>query len=507
MTLISGVLTLVALVAGALVVWVLRKQAAAKFASGVEARAENILKEAKIKEQEMLLEAREKAIGLLDKAKADEDTLKKELRAEKQRLEIRETTFDKKLLELEDKQTKLQDKLGQVEGVKQEITKLRDQESAKLEHVAGLTKAQAVDQLMAKVEVEAQDQLMARMRKLEQTNQEDLDRKARGIVATAVQRIATSHAADINTTVVPLPSDEMKGRIIGKEGRNIKTIERLTGVDVIIDETPNALTVSGFSPIRRQIAKRAIEKLIADGRIHPARIEETVEQARHDLAIDIRKAGDDALYEMGITGIDPKMVSVLGRLKYRTSYGQNVLVHSQEVGWVAALLAEELGADVALCKKGGIFHDIGKAIDQDVKGAHPQLGYELMKKFNFPEEVAHMSISHHEDNPKTLEELIVKVADAISGSRPGARRESAEQYVKRLEDLEKIATSHEGVEKSYAIQAGRELRVFVMPEKIDDLAAYELAKNIAKRIEAELQYPGEVKVNVIRETRVVEYAR
>ena len=507
MILITVISAIAALAAGAAVGWFLRKQTAVKLASGVEAKAEKILKEAKVKEQEVLLEAREKAILLLDKAKAEEETLKKELRAEKQRLETREATFDKKLLEIEDKQTKLAEKLGQVEAVKGEITKLRDQQIEKLQAVAGLSKAQAIDQLMAKVEIEAQEQLLARQRKLEETNQEDLERRARSIVTTAVQRIATSHAADINTTVIPIPSDEMKGRIIGKEGRNIKTIERLTGIDVIIDETPNALTVSGFSPIRRQIAKRAIEKLVSDGRIHPARIEETVEQARHDLAVDIRKAGEDALFEMGITGIDPKMISVLGRLKYRTSYGQNVLVHSQEVGWVAALLAEELGADVALCKKGGIFHDIGKAIDQDVKGAHPQLGYELMKKFNFPEEVAHMSISHHQDNPKTLEGIIVKVADAISGSRPGARRESAEDYVKRLEDLEKIATSFEGVEKSYAIQAGRELRVFVMPEKIDDLAAYELAKNIAKRIEAEMQYPGEVKVNVIRETRVVEYAR
>lgn len=507
MTLISVILILAALAAGIAVGWFLRKQTASRLASGAEAKAEKILKDAKSKEQELLLEAREKAISLIDKAKADEETARKELRIEKQRLETRENTFDKKLLELEDKHTKVQEKLGHVESVKKEIERLRDQALETLQSVAGLSKQQAVDELMAKVEEESQDALISRVRKLEQTSQEELEQKARGIITTAVQRVATSHAADINTSIVALPSDEMKGRIIGKEGRNIKTIERLTGIDIVIDETPNALTISGFSPIRRQVAKRALEKLIADGRIHPARIEETVEQARHDLAIDIRKAGDDALYEMGITGIDPKMVSVLGRLKYRTSYGQNVLVHSQEVGWVAAMLAEELGADVALCKKGGIFHDIGKAIDQDIKGAHPQLGYDLMKKFNFPEDVARMSIAHHEDNPKTLEEIIVKVADAISGSRPGARRESAENYIKRLEDLEKIATSHDGVLKAYAIQAGRELRVFVTPEKIDDLAAYELAKNIAKRIEAEMQYPGEVKVNVIRETRVVEYAR
>ncbi len=507
MSLISVVLTLVALAAGAAIGWFLRKQTAVKLASGVEAKAEKILKEAKVKEQELLLEAREKAIGLIDKAKQDEEVGRKELRGEKQRLETREATFDKKLLELEDKQSRLQEKLGQVEHVKKEMDALREESVKKLEAVAGLSKAQALEQLMKRTEEESQEALTSRIRKLDQVNVEEFERKARTIVATAIQRVATSHAADINTTVVQLPSDEMKGRIIGKEGRNIKTLERLTGIDVIIDETPNALTISGFSNIRRQVAKRALEKLIADGRIHPARIEETVELARTELAIDIRKAGEDMLYEFGITGIDPKMISVLGRLKYRTSYGQNVLVHSMEVGWVAAVIAEELGADVAVCKKGGLFHDIGKAIDQDIKGAHPQLGYDLMKKFNFPEEVAYMSIAHHEDNPKTLEGIIVKVADAISGSRPGARRESAEDYVKRLEELEKVATSFSGVDHAYAIQAGRELRIFVRPQEIDDLNAYELAKNIAKRIEAELQYPGEVKVNVIRETRVVEYAR
>lgn len=507
MTLISIVVAVVALAIGAVVGWLLRKQTAAKLAAGAEAKAEKILKEAKAKEQELLLEAREKAIGLLDKAKTEEEVAKKELKEEKRRFQEREAAFDKKLLGLEDTQTKLQEKLAAVEVVKKEVDEIKVEAVKKLEDIAGLSRAQATEELLKKVEEEAQEQLMARVRKLEQANQEEFERKARNIVTTAIQRVATSHAADINTTVVALPSDEMKGRIIGKEGRNIKTIERLTGVDIIIDETPNALTVSGFAPIRRQVAKRALEKLIADGRIHPARIEEAVEAARQELALDIRKAGEDALYEMGITGIDPKMVSVLGRLKYRTSYGQNVLVHSMEVGWLAALIAEELGADVAVCKKGGLFHDIGKAIDQDVKGAHPQLGLELMKKFNFPEEVAYMSIAHHEDNPKTLEGIIVKVADAISGSRPGARRESAEEYIKRLEELEKIATSFEGVEKSYAIQAGRELRVFVTPEKLDDLASYELAKNIAKRVEAELTYPGEVKVNVIRETRVVEYAR
>ena len=507
MSLITILSTLVALAGGVAGGWYLLKSRAARLAHSAEAKAEKIVAEAKSKEQEILLQAREKSIGVIDKAKAEEETIRKELRIEKQRLVDREATFDKKLLDLEDKHEKFQEKLKQVEGVKAQIEQVRQQAIERLQTVAGLTREQAVAELLKKVEEDSQEELASRIRKLQATTQDELDRQARTMVSTAVQRIAVSHASDINTTVVPLPSDEMKGRIIGKEGRNIKTLERLTGIDVIIDETPNALTVSGFSPIRRQVAKRALEKLIADGRIHPARIEEKVEESRQELALDIRKAGEDVLYEMGITGIDPKMISILGRLKYRTSYGQNVLIHSTEVGYIATLLAEELGADVSICKKGGLFHDIGKAIDQDMKGAHTHLGYELMKKFNFPENIAYMAIAHHEDNPKTLEGIIVKVADAISGSRPGARRESAEDYIKRLEDLEKIATSFSGVEHAYAIQAGRELRVFVKPQEIDDLSAYELAKNVAKRIEAEMQYPGEVKVNVIRETRVVEYAR
>lgn len=507
MYLISILVALAALAAGAAIGWQTRKSRASKLASSAEARADKLLKEAKSKEQELLLQAKERGIVIVDKAKAEEEEIRKELRQEKQRLQGRETMFDKKLLELEDKQEKIQEKIKQVEGVKEEITKLRDQEIAKLEQVAGLSREQALEELLKRTEADAQEAFTSRLRKLEAQTAEQIEEKAKQLVATAVQRVATSHAADISTTVVTLPSDEMKGRIIGKEGRNIKTIERLTGVDVMIDETPNVLTVSAFSPIRRQVAKRALDKLMADGRIHPARIEETVEIARRELAVDIRKAGEDALYELGITGIDPKMISILGRLKYRTSYGQNVLIHSMEVAWVASALAEELGGDATLCKKGGLFHDIGKSIDQDMKGAHTTIGYELMKKFGFPEEVAYMAVAHHEDNLADLNQIIVKVADAISGSRPGARRESAEEYIKRLEDLEKIALSHSGVEHSYAIQAGRELRVFVKPQEIDDLSAYELAKNIAKRIEAEMQYPGEVKVNVIRETRVVEYAR
>jgi len=308
---------------------------------------------------------------------------------------------------------------------------------------------------------------------------------------------------------VELPADDMKGRIIGKEGRNIKAIELQTGVEIIIDDTPGVVTISGFSPIRRQVAKRALEALIKDGRIQPARIEEAVNEAKQELAADIRKAGEDALFTLGIPlpSIDPKLVSILGRLKYRTSYGQNVLQHSIEVAQLSAMMAEELGADVGVCKRGGLFHDIGKAVDHDMQGAHPEIGYNILKKFGFPEEICYQSIAHHEDKPRTVEGAIVKAADAVSGARPGARKQSLEQFLRRMEELEKTAAGFEGVEKAYAIQAGREVRVFVRPNEIGDREASALAADIAKKIEAELQYPGEVRVTVIRETRVVEYAR
>jgi ribonuclease Y len=297
--------------------------------------------------------------------------------------------------------------------------------------------------------------------------------------------------------------------VIGKEGRNIKAIEMLTGTEIIVDDTPQRITISGFSPIRRQVAKRALDELIKDGRIHPARIEEAVMNAKKKLAKDLRKAGEDALYQLGIpvSSIDPKLISILGRMKYRTSYGQNALQHSIEVGMISGMIAEELGADVFVCKKGGLFHDIGKAVDHDMQGAHPEIGYNIMKKFGFPEEICYQSIAHHEDRPRTIEGAIVKAADAISGARPGARKQSLEQFIQRMEELERTATSFDGVNKTYAIQAGRQIRVFVDPTVIDDLTAYRLAKDIANKIEAELSYPGEVQVTVIRETRVIEYAK
>ena len=371
-----------------------------------------------------------------------------------------------------------------------------------------MNREQAKDEIFKKVEVEYQDDLYQQIKKLDSDNRETIDRKAREILTMSIQRYAGSHIADATTTIVSLPSDDIKGKIIGKEGRNIKTIERLTGVDVIIDDTQNTLVISGFDPVRRQVARMALEKLIADGRIHPARIEEMVEKAKVDINTKIKEAGEAALFETGVGMVDPKLVFLLGRLAFRTSFGQNVLLHSIEMTHVSGMLAAEIGADVMVSKKGALFHDIGKAVDHEVQGTHVEIGRKILQKFSIDERVIRAMESHHEEFPySTLESRIVQAADAISAARPGARRDTVDIYLKRLEDLERIANSYEGVEKSYAIQAGRELRVFVTPNKIDDLSALQMAREIAKKIEAEMKYPGEIKVNVIRETRAIEYAR
>jgi ribonucrease Y len=349
--------------------------------------------------------------------------------------------------------------------------------------------------------------LLVRLRKLENQSQEKIEEKAKDMMAAAMQRLASTYTLELSTTTVDLPNDEMKGRIIGREGRNIKAIENLTGVEIIVDDTPNAITISGFSLIRRHVAKKTLDYLIKDGRIHPTKIEDAVEQAKKEISSDIKKAGEEAMYEVGVTGFDPKLVQILGRLKYRTSYGQNALRHSIEVAHFSALLAEQLGADVTLAKKGGLLHDIGKAVDHEIQGNHTEIGRDIARKFNLPQEIIAPIESHHEDNPDNIISVIVKVADAISSSRPGARNDNYENYLQRLEELEKIASSFTGIERSFAIQAGREVRIFVYPEEIDDLKAHNLARDVAKKIESELKYPGEIKVNVIRETRVIEYAR
>ncbi|MFA5069776.1 MAG: ribonuclease Y [Patescibacteria group bacterium] len=501
------ILLAVGLPAGILAGYFARKFWAVRESASAEARAKNLIDQAKEKQKEILIQAKDKALSVIDEAKKEVEERRHEFSHLQNRLEKREALFDQKILDFEERQQGLLDKIQRIEKMKEEIVAVKEEQMAKLVKIAELTQEEAKKVLLENTETKMKEELLARIRKLQNIGQEELEREAKNLLSVVIQRIASSHATETTTTVVNLPSDEMKGRIIGREGRNIKTIEQLTGVEIIVDDTPEAIVISGFNPIRRHLAKRALDKLIADGRIHPARIEETIEKAKKELALDIKKAGEEAAYKVGVAGLDPKLIQILGRLKYRTSYGQNVLQHSIEVSELSALLAEELGANVTACKKGGLLHDIGKAVDHEVQGGHPEIGYDIMKKFGLPEEIAYVARAHHEDAPKTLEGIIVKVADAISGARPGARKDSYENYIQRLEELEAVAKQFPGVEKTYAVQAGREIRVFVIPEKIDDLAAVKMAAAIAKKIEEELRYPGEIKVNVIRETRVVEYAR
>lgn len=487
--------------------YILRKQIAQSRANSLEANAEKILIEAKNKEQDIILQAKEKSIKIIDEGKHEEEQRRAELRQVQARLEKRETMFDQKLLEFENEKTQLVEKKEQIQAIKTKIEDIQQQVVKKLETVAGLSREDAKQELIRKAEHEFKDDLMHRVIKLQQENNEDLENRTKEILINAMQRTAASHAAETTSTAVTLSSDDMKGRLIGKEGRNIKTIEKMTGCELIIDETPDMILVSSFSPIRRRVCQLAIEKLMKDGRIQPAKIEEYIEEAKKDMAIDIKKTGDEALHKIGIPGVDPKLSSIVGRLKYRTSYGQNVLNHCLEVGFLAGIIAEEVGFDAGKARRAGFFHDIGKAMDHETQGSHTEIGYNILKKFNVDEDSCQVALTHHETNPPLLITKIVMAADAISASRTGARRDTYEQYVARLEDLENTAKSFPGVEKVYAIQAGREIRVFVRPDAVDDYNSYNLAKDIARKIENELQYPGEIKVNVIRETRVIEYAR
>lgn len=473
------------------------------------AKMEEQLKEAEQKHQDVLQRAKEKAIKILEDARLEEKQLLEQIHAQQKRVTDLEVEFGEREKTLKQERELIETLKQQADAHLKETEAVKTNWVQALERVSQLSREEATKRLLEQVEQEASDALLSRLRKLESDGLEELDRKAKNYLALAIQRQASSHVVETTTTYVELPTEEMKGRIIGREGRNIKAIELLTGCELIIDDTPNLVSISGFSPIRRNVAKRALEKLIADGRIHPGRIEEFVETSKKELALEIKKAGEEALYQLGISyaEIDPKFIQILGRLKFRTSYGQNALLHSIEVAQLSAALGEELGADVSVCRKGGLFHDIGKAVDHDMQGSHPELGYKIMKKYGFPEEICYQSIGHHEDKPKTLEAVIVKAADAISGARPGARKDSLEFYIKRLEDLEKAACSFDGVDKVYAIQAGREIRVFVNPSRVDDLAAEKLARDIAKKIETELKHPGEIRVTLIRETRITEYVR
>ncbi|MBI2454132.1 MAG: ribonuclease Y, partial [Parcubacteria group bacterium] len=395
-----------------------------------------------------------------------------------------------------------------VEKTKTELEDIKRKEIIELERVAGLSQEKAKEELFREIEKVHQDNLLLQLRRLESEGKDKLEKKSREILVFSLQRYAGSVVSEITTSYVDLPSEELKGKIIGKEGRNIKALERLTGVEIVVDESPDTVMISGFDPIRRQIAKTALEDLIKDGRIQPAKIEEAVAQARDKINEKAKEAGEAAVFDLGLTGLDPRLTQLLGRLRYRTSFGQNVLMHSLESAHIAGMLAAELGANVRVAKLGTLFHDIGKAIDHEVQGSHVDIGRRILQKFGVDEAVIKAMQAHHGEYPyETPESIIVQVAESISAARPGARKDSVEVYLKRLEDIERITNSFEGIEKSYAIQAGREVRVFVVPEKIDDLGMHKLAKDMAGKIESELQYPGEIKVTVIRENRAVEYAK
>jgi len=504
----SLTLSIPAILVGFLIGFFLRKILATKKAAQAEERANQILNESRQKAQDVLLEANNKALAVLDEAKREEAERRKQLDRIENLLTKKEGDLDRRAGELTGEKEKLQKAQDQAQSLQADLENVRAKALTELERVSGLRREDAKEQMLKKVSEEYSEDLYHQLKKLDADGREKLESKAREILTLSIQRYAGSHIADATTTVVTLPSDDLKGKIIGKEGRNIKTLERMCGVDIIIDDTPGAMVISGFDPVRRQIAKLALEKLIADGRIHPTKIEETVEKSRLEINEKIRQAGEAALIECGVGMVDPKLVYLLGRLAFRTSFGQNVLLHSIEMAHVAGMIAAELGADVMVSKKGALFHDIGKAVDHEVQGTHVEIGRKILAKFGIADEVIKAMEAHHEEYPySTLESRIVQTADAISGARPGARRDSVEIYLKRLEDLERIATGFEGVDKAYALQAGREVRVFVTPTRIDDLAALQLARDIAKKIETEMQYPGEIRVNVIRETRAVEYAR
>lgn len=469
---------------------------------------EKLTEEAKREAKEVEIRAKDKAIQILEEAKKEQKDREQQIMRLEDRLERKEQSLDIKSQELEKKFAEIEEKTEKIKEIKEGLAQLQAQKLKELERVAKLSAEQAREELLVQVEKEQGSVLMERIQKLEMEGREELEKKARNILTYAMQRYAASQSAEITTSSVALPSDELKGRIIGKEGRNIKTLEKLTGVEIIVDDTPGAIVISAFDPVRRQIAKVALEKLMSDGRIQPARIEDAVEKAKEEIGEKIAQAGQAAAYDTGVAGLDPKLVRILGRLSLRTSYGQNVLLHSLEVAHLAASIAAEVGADVNLAKKAGLLHDIGKAVTHEVQGSHVEIGKMILTKFNMPEEVIKAMQSHHEEYPyESLEAVIVQVADQISGARPGARKDTLEAYLKRLEELERVANSFEGVEKSYAIQAGREIRIFVQPEKIDDIEARRLARDVANKVQQELQFPGEIKVTVIRETRTIEYAR
>ncbi|NLP37864.1 MAG: ribonuclease Y [Firmicutes bacterium] len=508
---VTIIVIITALVAAAIGYFIRKTSAERKIGSAEEA-AKAILSEAEKQAQaikrEKIIEAKEE----VHKLRKDLDQENRERRDELKRLERRllqkEETLDRKTVQIERKEEELKKKDLEVSNIREKITATLNEQLAELERLSGMTTDEAKEILLNRVRDEVQHEMAVMIKDIEGQAKEEAEKKAREIITYAIQKFAADHVSETTVSVVSLPNDEMKGRIIGREGRNIRALETLTGIDLIIDDTPEAVILSGFDPIRREIARIALEKLVADGRIHPARIEEMVEKARQEVDMRIREEGEAAMFETNVHGLHPELVKLLGRLCYRTSYGQNVLKHSIEVAHLAGAMAAELGLDVQFAKRAGLLHDIGKAVDHEVEGPHVVIGSDLARKYKESREIVNAIAAHHGDEEfLTLEAVLVQAADAISAARPGARRETLEAYIKRLEKLEEIADSFDGVEKAYAIQAGREIRIMVKPDRIDDLASVTIAREIVKKIEAELEYPGQIKVTVIRETRAVDYAK
>ena len=489
-----------------------RKKVSEKEISSAEEEARRIINEAikssEGKKREALLEAKEEILRSRSEYEKEEKSRRADLQKQERRLQQKEENLDRKTENIERKEEALAQKHADADRVREEIDLVKRSQTEMLERISGFTVEEAKNYLISQVETEVTHEAAMKIKEIEARAKEEADQRAKEVVATAIQRCAADHASEITVSVVPLPNDEMKGRIIGREGRNIRTIETLTGVDLIIDDTPEAITVSCFEPVRREVARVALEKLIADGRIHPTHIEEMVEKARREVDAVIKSEGERAAFETGVRGLHPEVQKMLGRLHYRTSYGQNVLQHSIEVSHIAGLMASELGLDVHAAKRAGLLHDIGKALDHEYEGTHVNLGVEFCRKYKEKEDILNAIQAHHGDvECKTLMACLVQAADAISAARPGARRENLENYIKRLEKLEEITSSNPGVEKSYAIQAGREVRVMVRPEQVSEDQMVILARDLAKRIESELEYPGQIKVHLIRETKVVEYAK
>ena len=502
----------IGLAVGILAGILIRKSTAEKLIGSAEQEAKNILqnaeKDAVAKKKEKVIEAREE----IHKERSDLEREIKERRNEiarqERRISQKEENLDKKAASYEKKEEQLNKKSKELDAMQQDVISIQQKQVEALEQISGFTKDEAKEYLLKTIESQIRHEAAIMVKEIEDKAKEEAESKAREIIGTAIQRCAADHAAEVTVSVVSLPSDEMKGRIIGREGRNIRTLETLTGIDLIIDDTPEAVILSGFDPVRREIARLSLEKLIHDGRIHPARIEETVEKARRDVENTIKQEGERATFETGVHGLHPELIRLLGKLKYRTSYGQNVLMHSIEVSHLAGIMAAELDADVTLAKRAGLLHDIGKAIDHEVDGSHVEIGANAARKYKESPEVIHAIMAHHGDvEANTIIACIVQAADAISAARPGARRENIENYIKRLEQLEGIANSFEGIDKSYAIQAGREIRIMVKPESVSDESMIVITKDIVKKIENELEYPGQIKVNVIREVRTTEYAK